>query len=118
VPSKQGLDRTSYKRVKAGHEIRTEFARSPETESSASRRIVVRIQYDPAKSKYLAIDINTGFAILRHHDGARLRAICDRMNVQIVDGEGSSKAKWNEASRKPQTSDQMQRAAQSAWQKP
>jgi hypothetical protein len=76
----------------------------------------VRIQYDPAKSKYLAIDINTGFAILRHHDGARLRAICDRMNVQIIDGEGSSKVKWDEASRKPQSSDPMQRTAQSVHQ--
>jgi hypothetical protein len=65
----------------------------------------VRIRYDPAKSKYLAVDINSGFAILRHPDGVRLRAICDRMNVQIVDNDGSSKVKRDEVLRRAQTSD-------------
>jgi len=100
VPSNPDTTAQSTSRAKADLKIRAEVARSSETKHSASRRIVVRIQYDPVKSKYLAIDINSGFAILRHHDSARLRAICDRMNVQI-DGEGSSKVKWNEASKNP-----------------
>ncbi len=37
--------------AKAEPEIPTEVARSPQTESSASRRIVVHIQYDTSKSK-------------------------------------------------------------------
>jgi hypothetical protein len=87
--------------AKTGPEISTEVARSPQTERSASRCIVVHIQYDPAKSKYVATDINTGFPILRHHDGIRLREMCDRMNLQVVDGEASSKGYWGEASRNP-----------------
>jgi hypothetical protein len=59
----------------------------------------VHIQYDPAKSKYVAIDINTGFPILRHQDGIRLREMCDRMNLRVVDGEASSKGYWSEVSR-------------------
>jgi hypothetical protein len=91
VPSKPDTTAPATSRAKADPEIPTEVARSLKAEGSASRPIVVRIQYDPAKSKYLATDIKTGFAILRHHDGARLRAICDRMNVQIIDGDGSSR---------------------------
>jgi hypothetical protein len=78
-------------RAKTEPEIPTEVARSSQAERSASRCIVVRIQFDPAKSKYVAININTGFAILRHHDGIRLREMCDRMSLQVVDGEASSK---------------------------
>ena len=77
--------------AKTEPEIPTEVARSSQAERSASRCIVVRIQFDPAKSKYVAININTGFAILRHHDGIRLREMCDRMSLQVVDGEASSK---------------------------
>ena len=54
----------------------------------------MHIQYDTAKSKYVALDMNTGFPILRHYDGIRLREMCDRMNLQVVDGEASSKGYW------------------------
>jgi hypothetical protein len=87
--------------AKTGPEIPTEVVRSPRPERSASKCIVVHIQYDSAKSKYVAIDINTGFPILRHHDGARLREMCDRMNLQVVEGEASNKGYWSEASRNP-----------------
>ena len=85
--------------AKTEPEIPTEVAQPPQTERSASRCIVVHIQYDPAKSKYVAIDINTGFPILRHQDGIRLREMCDRMNLRVVDGEASSKGYWSEVSR-------------------
>jgi hypothetical protein len=85
--------------AKTEPKIPTEVARSSQPERSAARCIVVRIQYDPAKSKYVAININTGFAILRHHDGIRLREMCDRMSLQVVDGEASSKGDWSEPSR-------------------
>jgi hypothetical protein len=95
--------------AKAEPEIPTEVARSPQTESSASRRIVVHIQYDAAKSKYVALDMDTGFPILRHYDGIRLREMCDRMNLQVVHDEASSKGYWSEASRKSQASGQMKK---------
>jgi hypothetical protein len=50
----------------------------------------VQIEYDSAKAKYVAKDINTGVRILRHEDVARLKAMCDRMGWQVVDGQASS----------------------------
>jgi len=87
--------------AKTGPEIPTEVVRSPQAERSASKCIVVHIQYDPVKSKYVAIDINTGFPILRHHDGMRLREMCDRMNLQVVEGEASSKGYWSSRNPSP-----------------
>jgi hypothetical protein len=50
----------------------------------------VQIEYDSAKAKYVAKDINTRVRILRHEDVARLKAMCARMGWQVVDGQASS----------------------------
>jgi hypothetical protein len=57
-----------------------------QAESSPTRRLVVRIQYDSEKAKYVVTDSKTGTRILRLHDITRLRAMCDRMGWQVVDG--------------------------------
>jgi hypothetical protein len=49
--------------------------------------IVVEIQYDPSRDRYIAKDINTGLSILRIADRQRLRQMCDRMGWQIVSPE-------------------------------
>jgi hypothetical protein len=46
--------------------------------------VVVEIQYDPAKARYIAKDIKTGLSILRTADHERLRQMCDRMGWQVV----------------------------------
>jgi hypothetical protein len=50
-----------------------------------SSRIVVQIHHDPQKAKYVAQDTTSGLRILRHHDSARLRAMCDRMGWQVIE---------------------------------
>jgi hypothetical protein len=47
----------------------------------------LQIQYDTARAKYVAKDIDSGVRILRHEDITRLKMICDRMGWQVVDGE-------------------------------
>jgi hypothetical protein len=69
-----------------------ELASSIRAERSPASRGVVQIQYDPVKAKYAAMDIKTGLRILRHYDSARLRAMCDRMGWQVVDGEVTSES--------------------------
>src|SRR5262249_22436607 len=49
--------------------------------------IVVEIQYDPNRDRYIAKDINSGLSILRIADRQRLRQMCDRMGWQIVSPE-------------------------------
>jgi hypothetical protein len=68
----------------------TGSASSTTAKNSPTRRLVVQIEYDSAKAKYVAKDINTGVRILRHEDVARLKAMCDRMGWQVVDGQASS----------------------------
>jgi hypothetical protein len=57
-----------------------------QAERPPASRIVVQIHHDPQKAKYVARDTTSGLRILRHQDGARLRAMCDRMGWQIEDG--------------------------------
>ena len=68
----------------------TGSASSTTAENSPTRRLVMQIEYDSAKAKYVVKDINTGVRILRHEDVARLKAMCDRMGWQVVDGQASS----------------------------
>ena len=54
-------------------------------ETITRKPLVVVIQYDPQKAKYAAKNVSTGVLILRHEDKARLRGMCDRMGLQVVD---------------------------------
>jgi hypothetical protein len=54
-------------------------------ERPPASRIVVKIHHDPQKAKYVAQDATSGLRILRHQDGARLRAMCDRMGWQVIE---------------------------------
>ena len=58
--------------------------RSVMPEHRPASSIVVEIQYDPGRGRYIARDINTGLSILRIADHQRLRQMCDRMGWQIV----------------------------------
>jgi hypothetical protein len=50
---------------------------------------VVRICHDPSfDAAYAAKDATTGLVVIRHQDSARLRAMCDRLGWQIVEGDG------------------------------
>jgi hypothetical protein len=63
---------------------------SMRAERSPTSRIVVQIHYDPQKAKFVAKDTKSGLSVLRHQDSARLRAMCDRMGWQVVDGAVTS----------------------------
>jgi hypothetical protein len=52
--------------------------------------IVVQIDHDPQKAKYVAKDTKSGLSILRHEDRTRLRAMCHRMGWQVLDGAVAS----------------------------
>jgi hypothetical protein len=52
--------------------------------------IAVQIHHDHEKGKFVATDIKSGLSILRHQDGAWLRAMCDRMGWRIVDGDAGN----------------------------
>src|SRR6266508_4631889 len=47
---------------------------------------IVQIYHDPHEAAYIAKDTKSGLSVLRHQDGARLRAMCDRIGWQVVDG--------------------------------
>jgi hypothetical protein len=47
---------------------------------------VVQIQRDPDEPSFVAKDTKSGLSVLRHQDSARLRAMCDRIGWQVVDG--------------------------------
>jgi hypothetical protein len=102
-----GAPATSASPPKPESETPAELAQFPRAERSPASRVVVQIQYDPVKAKYVATDIKTGFRILRHQDSTRLREICDRMNLQVVEGAVASEGYWSQVSRKSQGSSQM-----------
>jgi hypothetical protein len=81
-----------------------DLAGSIRAQRPPTSRGVVQIQYDPVKAKYVATDIKTGLRILRHYDSARLRAMCDRMEWEVVDGEVTSESYWSQVPRKGQSS--------------
>jgi hypothetical protein len=86
-----------------------ELASSIRAERSPASRGVVQIQYDPVKAKYAAMDIKTGLRILRHYDSARLRAMCDRMGWQVVDGELTSESYWSQVPKRTNTVHRLNR---------
>jgi hypothetical protein len=76
--------RTSTTQATSG--TRAELVSSMQVERSLTSRVIVQIHHDSRKGKYVAKDTKSGLSVLRHQDGARLRAMCDRMGWQIVDG--------------------------------
>jgi hypothetical protein len=80
---------------------------TPRAEKSAAPRVVVQIQYDPVKGKYVATDIKTGLRILRHHDSAWLRQVCNRMNLQVVEGEVATAGYGGQGPPKPPGASQV-----------
>ncbi len=67
-----------------------ELASSMRAKRSLPSRVVVQIHYDPHKATYVAKDTKSGLRILRHQDSARLRAMCNRIGCQVVDGTASA----------------------------
>ena len=53
---------------------------------------VVEICHDPHEAIYFAKDTKSGLSVLRHQDSARLRAMCDRIGWQVIEG-GTERAK-------------------------
>ena len=51
-----------------------------------SPAIVVQIHHDHSRGKFVAKDTRSGLGVLRHEDAARLRAMCERMGWQVIDG--------------------------------
>jgi hypothetical protein len=47
---------------------------------------VVQIQRAPDEAAYVALDTRSGLSVLRHADSTRLRAMCDRIGWQVVEG--------------------------------
>jgi hypothetical protein len=50
----------------------------------------VRIHREADGGRYVAKDTTSGLAVLWDHDTARLRAMCDRVGWQVVDGGSAS----------------------------
>jgi hypothetical protein len=98
--------------LKPEPETPTKVTQSPRAEGSPPSRIVVHIEYDRAKGKYFATDINTGFPILRHHDGIRLREICKRMNLHVVEEEVSTAGYWSQVPNKAVSARQVRKKGQ------
>ena len=48
---------------------------------------VVQIHHDPYDAAYIATDTTSGLSVLRHQDGARLRAMCGRLGWQVEDAD-------------------------------
>ena len=49
---------------------------------------VVRICHDPSfDAAYAARDAASGVVVIRHQDSTRLRAMCDRLGWQVIEGE-------------------------------
>ena len=44
----------------------------------------VQILFDPDDATFVAIDAESGLSVLRQHDIARLRAMCDRLAWRVV----------------------------------
>jgi hypothetical protein len=47
---------------------------------------VVEICHDPQEAIYFAKDTKSGLSVLRHQDSGRLRAMCDRIGWQVIEG--------------------------------
>jgi hypothetical protein len=65
---------------------------SPVRAESPASRIVVQIEYDPVKAKFVARNSTTGLLILRHEDRALLQAMCERVGWQVAHGEATVKS--------------------------
>jgi hypothetical protein len=73
--------------AKATSETPAENVSSAPAETSLAWQVVVQIHHDSQKAKYVAKDTKSGLSVLGHQDSARLRAMCDRMGWQVVDGQ-------------------------------
>ncbi len=59
-------------------------ARDVAPERPSASPVVVEIQYDAEKTRYIAKDIKTGLSILRMADLERLRHMCERLGWQVI----------------------------------
>jgi hypothetical protein len=73
--------------AEATSETPAENVSSAPAETSLAWQVVVQIHHDSEKAKYVAKDTKSGLSVLGHQDSARLRAMCDRMGWQVVDGQ-------------------------------
>jgi hypothetical protein len=48
---------------------------------------VVQIHHDSSDATYVATDVKSGLRVLRHRDRTRLRAMCDRIGWQVIEGD-------------------------------
>ena len=73
-----------------GGRTHTDSGIAPPADMAAKRSPpgrVVEICHDPSfEAAYAAKDATSGLVVIRHQDSARLRAMCDRMGWQVVDG--------------------------------
>jgi hypothetical protein len=73
--------------------VRGPAHRSPTRSVSGSRPSrVVHIHHDPYDAAYIATDATSGLSVLRHQDGARLRAMCTRIGWQVASSKTMSAA--------------------------
>jgi hypothetical protein len=87
-PTRSSLTKTNL--IEARSAPLAKAVSSMRAERSPTSRIVVQIHHDPQKAKYVAKDTKSGLSVLRHQDSAWLRAMCDRMGWQVVDGTVTS----------------------------
>ena len=55
------------------------------TDDKQSTQRIVAIHQAPQENCFIAKDTRSGLIVLRHPDGERLRAICERIGWQLVD---------------------------------
>jgi hypothetical protein len=60
--------------------------KSPKPVEQKSTPIVVQIHHDHSRGKFVAKDTRSGLGVLRHEDATRLRAMCERMGWQVIEG--------------------------------
>jgi hypothetical protein len=60
--------------------------KSPKPVEQKSTPVVVQIHHDQSRGKFVAKDTRSGLGVLRHEDATRLRAMCERMGWQVIDG--------------------------------
>jgi hypothetical protein len=87
VRSPTQSSQTATSVAEATSETPAEDVSSAPAETPLAWQVVVQIHHDSEKAKYVAKDTKSGLSVLGHQDSARLRAMCDRMGWQVVDGQ-------------------------------
>ena len=60
--------------------------KTPKPVEKKSTPVVVQIHHDHSRGKFVAKDTRSGLGVLRHEDATRLRAMCERMGWQVIEG--------------------------------